>query len=168
MVKIYLVHLRRDRKEVEMYMPHAITLYNAIQYQKQMLNYLVSSHMARQMFSRFIISSAVTTLWLSIRNHYFKYLPPEKPWHKPFFHRRLVLTKTFHPARRLAQWGNNLVIHFHIKINLCANLWGVDIAFWIIDQGEKCNGYMLKSLKKRSLQIKSEWLIPSQLSDVSV
>lgn len=62
MVKIYLVHLRRDRREVEMYMPHVITLYNAIQYQKQTLDYLVSSHMARQMFSRFIINSAVTTL----------------------------------------------------------------------------------------------------------
>jgi len=97
-----------------MYMPHAITLYNAIQYQQQTLDYFVSSHMARQMFSQFIINSTVTTLWLSIRNHYFKYLPPELPWHEPFFHRSSVLTKTFHPALRLPQWCNSLVIHFHI------------------------------------------------------
>lgn len=61
-VKIFLVDLRRDRREVEMYMPYAITLYNAIQYQRQTLDYLVLSHMARQMFSQFIINSAVTTL----------------------------------------------------------------------------------------------------------
>lgn len=45
-----------------MYMPRAITLYNDIQYQRQTLDYLVSSHMARQMFSQFIINSAVITL----------------------------------------------------------------------------------------------------------
>lgn len=48
-VKIYLVHLRRDRREAEMSMPHAITLCNGIQYQRQTFDHLVSSHMARQM-----------------------------------------------------------------------------------------------------------------------
>lgn len=38
-VEICLVHLRGDRREEKMSMPHAAALYNAIQYQRQTLDY---------------------------------------------------------------------------------------------------------------------------------
>lgn len=91
--------------------------------------------MARQMLSQFIINSAIqhcdSAPEIIILNIFH-----QNCLGRSFFSQK-VPTKTFHPVLRLAQWWNNMVIHFHIKINVCPNLQGVGIAFWIIDHREK-------------------------------
>lgn len=59
-VEICLVHSRRDRREEKMYMPDA-QYYIMPSIPKADIGPL-PSHMARQMFSWFIINSAVTAL----------------------------------------------------------------------------------------------------------